>query len=523
MNRFYPLLALFFSITLFPALVLGQTTLWQESFETDGQGTRYTASNIFLDSSNDYFTRTDGSDIWLVTGPYSGMEGSYWWAAEDVDDPDTGDGLDYKSIVFNEIDTTGYSNITFRGLFAAGNENNPGESNYDYADGAVVSYSVDGGTTWVQALKFRYLRDSDDFNEPFHQIIAITDTCLISTTDGGFGPSGGDCDTEVASTNFGPKLVTAAQELTFPIAGTPDSVQIRLECAFDAGSEEFAFDNFRLEGETACNMSLTMDSTDVTCYQADDGTATVTPVNGTPPYDFLWSNSATTATITGLSPDTYSVTVFDDEGCEATDEIIISEPSELVAAIDSMTPASSGSASDGTATASATGGTPPYSYSWSSGGSLATETGLSVGSYTVTVTDDNGCQDTEDVDIWDVLAERYTLKVEFNIPLSGLVASFPVGIDCTDDCEYTFLADEEVILIAIAADGFEFCGWKDVDGNSPSRIVIMDEDKTVYAEFKQIDASVPTLNFIGWIILMVIFSSMFAIHRLETRRSMKQS
>src|SRR5690606_1196226 len=72
--------------------------------------------------------------------------------------------------------------------------------------------------------------------------------------------------------------------------------------------------------------------------------------------------------------------------------------------------------SDGSATASATGGTPPYTYLWNdpSGQSSATATGLSIGSYTVTVTDANGCTDIATITITEPLLVLSASAIELS-------------------------------------------------------------------------------------------------------------
>ncbi|MBN4051482.1 hypothetical protein JYU16_01575, partial [bacterium AH-315-M05] len=136
-------------------------------------------------------------------------------------------------------------------------------------------------------------------------------------------------------------------------------------------------------------LTTTMTKTDVSCNGLGDGTATVTPSGGTSPYNYLWNIGQTDSTAVGLFPDNYSVNVFDNNGCIATDIVTISEPTALGLSVTTIN-ATCGN-SNGSATASVTGGINPYTYAWSSGGSNSTETGMAAGSYTITVTDNNGC------------------------------------------------------------------------------------------------------------------------------------
>ena len=134
----------------------------------------------------------------------------------------------------------------------------------------------------------------------------------------------------------------------------------------------------------------------MSCNGGSNGSASVTPSGGAGGYTYLWSNGATTATVTGLSAGTYTVTVYDSNGCIVTQSFTITEPTALISSIGSTTDVSCVGSSDGSATVSVTGGTAGYTYSWApSGGSNATATGLMNGIYVVTVTDTNGCTTTQ--------------------------------------------------------------------------------------------------------------------------------
>ena len=136
--------------------------------------------------------------------------------------------------------------------------------------------------------------------------------------------------------------------------------------------------------------------TDVSCNGGSNGTATVSASGGTPPYTYSWAPSGgTNAMATGLAANTYTVTVTDNNGCQITRTVTVNQPAAALSGTISKTDVSCNGGNNGTATVTATGGTTPYSYSWSpSGGTNATATGLAAGTYTVTVTDFNGCQIT---------------------------------------------------------------------------------------------------------------------------------
>jgi len=153
---------------------------------------------------------------------------------------------------------------------------------------------------------------------------------------------------------------------------------------------------------TSFDASLSLNTTNVSCFGGSDGTSTVTVTNGSPPFTYLWDANAgnqNTAIADSLSVGSYTVTVTDNNGCTDTITATITEPQALVASISASSDASCFGGSDGSATATATGGTTPYTYNWPSSGTNAIENNLAQGTYTVTVTDANGCTDTSQVTI----------------------------------------------------------------------------------------------------------------------------
>jgi len=144
-------------------------------------------------------------------------------------------------------------------------------------------------------------------------------------------------------------------------------------------------------------LSATVNSVNVLCNGQCTGTATVTTVNGTAPYTYNWSAGQTTSAISGLCAGTYSVLVTDVAGITTTTTVTITQPSVLAVSTSFTNGTCVGNI--GTATVTASGGTPGYTYSWSNGQTAQTATGLSSGTYTVTVTDINGCTNTQSVTI----------------------------------------------------------------------------------------------------------------------------
>lgn len=145
--------------------------------------------------------------------------------------------------------------------------------------------------------------------------------------------------------------------------------------------------------------SATISSTDVTCNGGDDGSATATPAGGTMPYTYVWSDGQTTQTAIDLTTGNYSVTVSETDGCTQVLMTMIAEPSAVSISADEINHVSCNGGADGSITVSASGGNGGYSYFWSNGAMGATIMNLSAGSYTVTATDNSGCDGILEVTI----------------------------------------------------------------------------------------------------------------------------
>ena len=138
---------------------------------------------------------------------------------------------------------------------------------------------------------------------------------------------------------------------------------------------------------TGTGLSVSIASSAIVCNGQSNGSLTALPSGAT----YQWSNSATTQTITNLNAGTYTVTVTQN-GCTGSTSATLTNPPILTVSV-SKTNVSCQGGNDGTATATPSGGVTPYTYQWSSGGAATsqTNTGLTTGTYTVTVTDANGC------------------------------------------------------------------------------------------------------------------------------------
>jgi hypothetical protein len=146
----------------------------------------------------------------------------------------------------------------------------------------------------------------------------------------------------------------------------------------------------------------------VSCYGSSNGSATVTPSGGTAPYSILWDNGSTSFIRTGLSANvTYTAIITDAHGCQTNVSTSVTQPSALALMLTKSDVTCYGGY--GTASVSVTGGTAPYSYSWNTNPVQTTQSAsLKAGTWTVTVTDANGCSTRASVTLVLLSCEGFT-------------------------------------------------------------------------------------------------------------------
>ncbi len=175
-------------------------------------------------------------------------------------------------------------------------------------------------------------------------------------------------------------------------------------------------------GSGAAPGNVNMSSTNVGCYGGNNGSATVNANGGQPPYTYLWSNGATTATINNLAAGTYNVSVTTANGCVTSSSVTITQPATALAYTSNQTNVTCNGSNNGSATILPSGGTAPYSYVWNSTPTqtTSTATNLYAGSISVIVTDNNGCSITQSFIITEPTALISNAMVVNNITCNGL-------------------------------------------------------------------------------------------------------
>jgi Ca2+-binding RTX toxin-like protein len=199
--------------------------IFSETFETDGNGTRYTTSiPEFTDSSEDFFLRTDGSNI-IGTYDVLNPEGSFYFAAQDID----GEGAaSQQTITFSGINIAGVTNLNLSALLAEDNASD-GNEDWDVANDFVLfEYQIDsGGYNNLLAIE----NDGSTFNSP-----PFEDTDFDGIGDG----------TEITDT-----FTTFSKA----IAGTGSTLDLRITIDLNAEDEDIAIDDIQLTGDRPMNFS----------------------------------------------------------------------------------------------------------------------------------------------------------------------------------------------------------------------------------------------------------------------------
>lgn len=145
-----------------------------------------------------------------------------------------------------------------------------------------------------------------------------------------------------------------------------------------------------IEGPPAFNVAIA-GTTDIKCAGDLTGSVDLNVDGGVKPYVIAWSNGAKSEDLKNVRADSYTAMVTDANGCLRTLHTSINEPSKLTLHIDSTRNVKCCGDASGAIFISVTGGVKPYAYQWSNGSTKEDLTNLTLGVYTVNVTDGNGC------------------------------------------------------------------------------------------------------------------------------------
>jgi hypothetical protein len=173
--------------------------------------------------------------------------------------------------------------------------------------------------------------------------------------------------------------------------------------------------------------TLSSSSTNVLCKNDATGSINLTISGGVSPYSIVWSNGATTEDVSNLTTGTYKVVVTEAGGCKDSLTITITEPSNILSSSTTITNALCNANSDGSVVLSVVGGTSPYTYLWSNNETAKDISGLVAGTYTVTITDANGCTTSNLATVTEPAAITLTANSITNAACFGLNGSIDIS------------------------------------------------------------------------------------------------
>ncbi|MBL4624125.1 MAG: SprB repeat-containing protein, partial [Flavobacteriales bacterium] len=274
---------------------------------------------------------------------------------------------------------------------------------------AASSYYKFNGGAWVDGATVGFpqpyvIRPNFGSSAPVCTVAATASGNNVTTSGG----SNGDATAAVTGGQGNITYLWTGGGTTSTIAGlTAGTYTVTVTDDVVAGCAAMATVTITEPAALSCTVGATVAGNNVTTNGGSNGDATATVTGGQSTITYMWSNTATSSAIVGLTAGTYTVTVSDNilAGCAATATITITEPAAATCNVGVTIPiqsdATTNGGSDGSATAIVTGGQGNITYAWPSGGTAMAESGLMAGMYTVTVSDDvlAGCSATATVTI----------------------------------------------------------------------------------------------------------------------------
>ncbi len=270
---------------------------------------------------------------------------------------------------------------------ASGSSGAGGPYTYSWSDGQTGSSATfaDGGTYYIDVTDANGCILRDTFMLPvIEPLIANwtaqdvscfsgSDGTLSATVAGGEGPYSYSIGSGFGASNTFTNLSAGSYTLT---------VQDNMGCTADT--------SITLAEPTAFTVALTASST--SCNSDSDGAIISSTSGGSGPLSYLWSNGETLADLTGLAAGIYTLTVTDSLGCSTSNTATVVEPGVLSMSL-AVTDVACFGESSGELQISTLGGTAPFTFTWSDGlvSIDSLRTGLSAGTYSVSLQDANGC------------------------------------------------------------------------------------------------------------------------------------
>ncbi len=248
-------------------------------------------------------------------------------------------------------------------------------------------------------------------------------------------------------------------------------------------------------------MSLPVKATSTNATCGGLGSATATVYGGKVQYTYSWSPSGgTNANATGLSAGSYTVTATDANGCIGTASVSVTQSSSVVVHWWSTYNVSCFGGTNGKAISTVYGGTTPYSYLWSNGQTTGTVSNVSAGTYSLTVTDKNGCTGTNSITLTqptstltETIAKVSDLTCHELPPLNnpnGSATSNPAG--GTSPYAYAWLPSGGTLKTSITLPGgTDHCKVTDAHGCTTTASISLGQPSLIFATFTK---TIPACN-----------------------------
>ena len=335
-----------------------------------GAGGTCTGADQSLAYSQYYINNGDGSQAPYDTNPYyiqyDGITTTFTAAAGALIPcqtyhlklaiADAGIDANYDSGVFIEANSLSSNRVTF---------NDTAHSSLPGIDSAIRG-CVDGIVT------LNFLRP-------------VAQTTTVNYTTGGTAVNGFDYSQLSGSIQF----LTGDSSKQVVIHPTGNATQVQTVTLYLSNAcSTIPYDSVTLT--ILPPLTVSAKPTDVSCFGGADGKDTAIITAGISPFGYVWSTTAVTSGITGLSTGSYSVTVTDHEGCTATASSNVSQAPVLTSSMDTTNVSCFGG-SNGNIVVSPVGGTTPYTYLWSDGNTQQDRIGVPANTYLLTITDAHGC------------------------------------------------------------------------------------------------------------------------------------
>ncbi len=278
---------------------------------------------------------------------------------------------------------------------------------------ANIDITVTGGT-----LPYAYLWNDGDLNEDRTALVAGNYSVIITDANG--------CTTNIAVSIIEPTLVVLSETHVDVLCfgGNNGSIDLTvlggvLPYAYlwnDGDTNEDRSSLFAgiytidVTDANACVTSLTINIVEptaiaitethinVTCNGFNNGSIDISISGGVAPYSYLWSNTSITEDLNSIIAGSYTLTVTDANACTSTITISVTEPG-ILTATETHADVYCFGGSDASIDITMSGGTAPYSYLWNDGTLTEDRSALSIGTYSVIVTDANSCTTTISINI----------------------------------------------------------------------------------------------------------------------------